>query len=457
MLRLFSPGVWIVVLLAVVSSILVCLLPEAPRDGMQYWTWVREHAAVASSVAVKWNATHPNLPVRVSTLNPTALNTRLLSGFYSGTPVADLVEIERSSIGQVFAGPSDDIGLVDLTDLMDREHLREKINAPSLSPWTFRGRVYGLPHDVHPVMLGYRADLVEAAGIDVTKIETWDDYFRVMRPLMVDRDGDGRPDSYLLNLAPTSLGIHEVLLLQAGGGLIAPDGSPTLNSEINIRIVAQMAVWCAGPNRMTAEINVAGPSAMRLAAEGYAVGFIWPDWAAGATRTALPNMAGKFKLMPLPAFTRGGRRTSVFGGTMLGLTKVSPHREAAWDFAKKVYLAPETAERLYRTFGIVSPIKSNWSLPCYDEPDPYYCGQHVGRLYLNLAADVPLRVPSPYYLQAGDAFNAAMVTVCRAVDDQGLTDPAAVEPIARRVLDTAQANVQRLMSNNLFLKENRHP
>jgi arabinosaccharide transport system substrate-binding protein len=451
MLRLFSPGVWIVVLLAATSTAAIWMLPEAPHDGLQYWTFVREHAAVAEAAAAKWNPAHPNLPVRVSTLTGNTLQTRMLSGFYSGTPIGDLIEIERGLIGQVFAGPGTDIGLVDLTDMLEREHLLENINAPSLSPWTFHGRIYGLPHDVHPVMLVYRADLVEAAGIDVSRIETWDDYFRTMRPLMRDYDGDGRVDTFLLNLAPTSLGLHEVLLLQAGGGLIAPDGSPTLNSEINIRTLAQMAVWCAGPNRVTAEVTVAGPSAMRLANEGYVLAFIAPDWMAGSIRGSLPNMAGKFKVMPLPAWTPGGRHTSVLGGTMVGLTKASPNRDAAWEFAKKVYFAPETAERIFDAFCIVSPIKSNWSLPCYDRPDPYFSGQPIGRLYLKLATDVPLRVPSPYYSQAGDALNVAMVAICRQVDAQRLTEAAAVLPIARRELGESQRQILRLMSNNVFL------
>ena len=452
MLRLFSPGVWIVVLLAGASTVLVWLLPPTPHDGMQFWTFVREHASVANDTAAVWNPAHPSLPVRVSTLTGPTLQTRMQSGFYSNTPIGDLIEVERGLIGQVFAGPESEIGLVDLTDLIEREHLRENINSPSLSPWSFHGRIYGLPHDVHPVMLLYRSDLVEAAGIDVSRIETWDDYFRVMRPLLRDRDGDGRVDSYLLNLAPTSLMLHEILLLQAGGGLFATNGSPTINSEINIHTVAQMAVWCAGPSRSTAEVIIDGPSAMKLADEGYMIAFLTPDWLAGAIRKGLPNMAGKFKVMPLPAWTKGGRRTSVLGGTMVGLTKASPNREAAWEFAKQLYFSKKTAERLYRTFCIVSPIKTNWSLPCYDEPDQYFSGQPIGRLYLNLAADVPLRVPSPYYSQACDVLNSAMISVCRYVDEHALTDPAAVEAEAHRTLDASQAQLLHLMSHNAFLR-----
>jgi arabinosaccharide transport system substrate-binding protein len=167
-------------------------------------------------------------------------------------------------------------------------------------------------------------------------------------------------------------------------------------------------------------------------------------------RNYLPNMAGKFKVMPLPAWTKGGRRTSVLGGTMLGITKACRDPDAAWAFAKQLYFAPETARHLYATYRIVSPIKANWSLPCYDESDEFFSHQPLGRLYLNLAAEVPERISSPYYSSAGSIFGDAVVAVCRHVEQNGLTDPAAVEPEARRQLDKAQRKILHLMRHNVF-------
>jgi len=450
MLRSQSFGLLLITVLAAVSTTLVLVQSDAPQDGLQYWTFDRSHAQVAAQAAAAWNPRHAGLPVRVTALTGPTLLTRMLSGFYSDTPVGDMIEVERSHIGQVFAGPVKDIGFLDLTDRIDRDGLRDVINAPSLSPWSLHARNYGLPHDVHPTMLLYRSDLVEAAGIDVSRIETWDDYFRVMRPLFRDHDGDGRPDTYLLNISPTNIGAHEVLLLQAGGGMFDVSGQPALNSAINVRTVSRMVVWLAGPNRMTADAPTSGPSGIKLANDGYMLGFLTPDWFAGAIKKELPNLAGKFKLMPLPAWERGGRRTSVLGGTMVGITRACADPEAAWAFVRHLYFAPETAERLYATFCIVSPIKSNWTLPCYDAPDPYFSGQPVGRLFLNLAGDVPERIPSPFYAAATNVLNAAMVGICRHVDREAITDPAQVEPEVRRRLDAAQAELLRLMQRNVF-------
>lgn len=451
MLKMFSPGLWLVLLLAAVSSVLVALLPVEPRTGMQLWLFDANHAQISRFIAKDWNRAHPDTPVQVNLLTGAAIQTRMLSGFYSDTPVGDLIEVERTMVGQVFAGPIEDVGFVDLTPRLEQEHLRTGINAPSFSPWTTRGHIFGLPHDVHPVMLLYRSDLVEAAGIDVSQIETWDDYFRLLRPLMVDLDGDGRPDRFLLNASPTSIYNHEVLLLQAGGRMFDEMNHPTLNEARNAWVIARLATWYTGPTRVAAEVNVGGGSAMRMVREGYVLGLLAPDWAAGSVELGLPDMAGKFKLMPLPAWEKGGRRTSVLGGTMIGITKAAPAREAAWAFAKELYLSPEGAERLYAGDRIISPVKANWTQSFYDVPNAYYSGQPIGRMYIQLAPDVPLRPSSPYYAQAQQLLNRSVIQLCRYAEDHRLTDPAALEPEAQRLLDVAQRELKAQIDRNVFL------
>jgi len=455
LLKLFSPGLWIVLLMAVISTVLVALLPVKANRGMQMWVFDANHAKIAGFIAEDWNRAHPATPVQVKLITGAALQTRMLSGFYSDTPVADLIEVERSMIGQVFAGPVADVGFVDLTGRLDRENLRTGINEPSFSPWTTRGHIFGLPHDVHPVMLMYRSDLVEAAGIDMSKIETWDDYFRVLRPLMLDLDGDGRPDRYLLNSSPTSLFYHEVLLLQAGGRLFDNANHPKLNEPLNARILAKMATWYTGPTQVAAEAPIGGPSALQLIREGYVIGLLAPDFIAGQIRMSLPDMAGKFKFMPLPAWEKGGRRTSVLGGTMLGITKAGATTSTAWAFAKQLYLSSDTAHRLYDVARIVTPIKANWNQPFYDEPDPFYSNQRIGRMYIQLAPEVPVRPSSPYYPMTQQLLSSVVIRLCRYADEHRLYDGPSLEPEAQRLLDEAQHKVEAQIHRNAFLRADR--
>jgi arabinosaccharide transport system substrate-binding protein len=300
----------------------------------------------------------------------------------------------------------------------------------------------------------YRSDLVEAAGIDVSKIETWDDYFRLLRPLMVDLDGDGRTDRFLLNSSASSLLFNEVLMLQGGGGFFDVNGHPIMNCDANVRVLSRITTWYVGPRQVANEVNLWTASGLRLINEGYVIGLLAPDWLLGSLAANLPGLAGKVKIMPVPAFEKGGRRTAVLGGTMLGITRNSPHREDAWEFAKQVYLSAATAKRLFDLARIVTPIKSNWHESFYDEPDPYYSNQPVGRILLNLAPDVPRRSSSPFYTQAQQVLNVATIELARYASEHGINEPAALEPEARRILDRAQQQLLLQINHNIFL---RHP
>ena len=437
--------------LAVGSSIGIALLPNHQTVGLQAWAFDAGHVDVYNLLIPDWNKAHPENPLNVKVILGPALQTRMMSGFYAGTPIADMLEIERMQAGPVFAGPLADIGFVDLTDRLRNEGLLDQINAASFSPWTTRGHIFGMPHDVHPTLLAYRCDLVEAAGIDLSKVETWDDYFRAMRPLMRDTDGDGRIDCYPLNGTYANSTTTEVILLQAGGTFFDENGQPLLDSEVNVKILARLATWFAGPNRVVADVSIGSKSGLILMNAGMVIGVIMPDFFAGSMPATLPSLDGKFKLMPLPAWEKGGRRTSVQGGTMMGIAKSTPDVDLAWAALKHLYLSPVGAEHLFLDRGIVTPVKSNWNNPVFDRPSSYFCGQPIGRMYLQVAPDVPLRPSSPYYGQAIARLGNVENQLANLTEDQGITDPAQLEPIARRLLVAAQKDLQAQINRNVFL------
>lgn len=451
-LGLIPPGVWVILILAVASTLAIASRPSSRRDKIQYWIFAKQHQVLYRAMIERWNREHPDHRVEMALLNMPVLGQRMMSGFLSRTPVADVMEVERQIAGTAFTGPLEDVGFVDITDRLKQEGLLEGINTPSLTPWTSRGRIFGIPHDVHPVMLMYRSDIVEAAGIDVTQIKTWDDFFRIMRPLMKDLDGDGRADRYLLNAAPSDPNVAEMLLLQSGGALFDAEERPTMNSVANARTLARLVPWFAGPTRSCrfgqAENSA---SAQQIILDGLVVGVLTPDWLAGTLKQQVPGLSGKVKLMPLPAFDVGGRRTSVWGGTMLAISKASPTPEVDWEFAKAIYLSREMAEGLYRATYIISPIKANWTNPIYDEPDPYFSGQPVGRMYINLAPEVPPRPSSPYSKQAIEKLATSLIALVNYAERNGIYEPSALEPEARRLLDISQAQISRVIDRNVFL------
>ncbi len=450
-LRVLSPGAWVILGLAVASSIGVALLPVRARPESEIWTFLATSLGFYRPGLDDWNRRHPEHPVGIRQVEYSSLQRRMLGGFFAGTPIADMLEIERNIAVRAFVGPLDRIGFVDLTDRLRADGLLDEIPAAVFTPWSSRGRIFGLPIGFHPVLLCYRADLVEAAGIDVSGIETWDDYFRVMRPLMVDRDGDGQPDRYLISGWSSNAGFLDMLMLQADAKLFDDAGRPTLDTPRNAEILARLVGWFTGPNRVAADAPDFSAAGNRQRIEGYVVGTLMPDWLAGSWKLDLPPLAGKVKLMPIPAWERGGRRTSAWGGTMIGIAKSSPRVDEQWRLIKSLYYSPDLAERFYRESTIVTPLRSFRSLPFYREPDPYFCGQTIGLMYLDQVANMPARPSSPFFPEA----HLYIVNVLNALKEYaeatGRYDAGTLEPKARELLAAAQVSFQRQVDRNPFL------
>ncbi len=447
-----SPGAWVLIVMALASSAAVMAVPQPRKADLEMWTFARVHADMYEPILERASAQRPERSVRLVQFSLPVLERRMLSAFLSGTPVADLIEVERALVGRAFLGPPDLIGFQDLTDLIERDGLTEIINPPSFSPWMNRGRIYGLPHDVHPVMLGYRADIVEAAGIDVSTIETWDDFIRIMSPLMADKDGDGTPDHYLLGIWETDSPKLESLMLQAGGGYFAPDGSLSLATPTNARVLAAVADWLSGPDRIADDVPDFTGSGNQLKVDGHAIAYLMPDWMCAIWRKEMPQLAGKVKVMPLPAWERGGRRTSVWGGTMLGLSRTSPRLDDAWETAKELYLSHDLALVAYKEADLISPVMSFWDDPMYDEPDPYFSHQPKGRMFIDLAPDVPRRVSSPFHPMVEQRMRDAAAAVFRYARANVSATRDQLEAKSMEELTRIQAIVHRWMDRNAFTR-----
>jgi len=448
-----SPSAMAVFAMAIGTGVVVALLPVEKAQGIEFWVISSAHRDSYLEHVAQWGREHPQIPFTMRLLHASAAERQMLSGFLSGTPMADMLEVHEGIYPKAFLGPVEQIGFLDITDRLHEEGLYEQINEPSFSTMTSRGQIFGLPHDVHPVLLAYRSDIVEAAGIGVSQIEIWDDYFCAMRPLMADHDGDGRPDRYLLNLSELMAPQIALLLLQNNGLLFDEDDSPVFASERNARTLATIMTWLVGPQRVATEVTGSISGGNRQHLEGTVIGNLMTDWQLGGWKLEIPQLAGKIKLMPLPAFERGGRRTSVWGGSMIGINKRSTHIEACWEMAKYLYTSADVAEKTWRLTNILSPVKALWHEPFYHEPDLFCSGQRVGTLYIEAAPDVPRRSSSPYTNIAFARISSVAIALRSYAEQHGIYDAETLAPEALRLLQIEQESLRKLISRNIFFGE----
>ena len=441
-----APASLLMVALLAGAALLATSAASPPKADLVFTTFSKEHKQAYEPIAAAFGREH-GITIELQHADMRALQSRLQSGFLAGAEVPDLVELAEPAMGYFTKGPLDDIGFVDLTARIRDEGVDRMIPAGRFAMWTSRGHIFALPHDVHPVALVYRRDLVAELGIDPASLTTWDEVMRIGRRITADVDGDGVVDRYLLDLpADGDFGLR-TLLLQRGGGLFDEHGQPAFDDEAAVEVCTWYARATHGRDRIAFPAGWGQPLAKAMH-DGVALFYIAPDWRTRQFELDVPDLSGKLGLMPLPAWTAGGRRTSTWGGTGISITKSCRHPDLAWQLIRRLYLQSDGMGERFASSNILPPFAAAWELPEVRAPRPYWNGVAIGSFYAALAPDVPPNWVTPYTELANNKLNEAFNAIAVA-HERGETDLAGV---ARRELTRCADYVRRAMARNRFLE-----
>ena len=149
-----------------------------------------------------------------------------------------MVELLYGTMGTFTKGPLEDVRLMDLTERVRSSGLYDELVTNRWARWTSRGHIFALPHDVHPVMLVYRKDLVAQEGIDPATLTTWDEFCRVGREVVrKNTTADGVVNRYMLDLPSDGGDILRLLMLQHGADLFDAAGNVTFDDNNTLDVV----------------------------------------------------------------------------------------------------------------------------------------------------------------------------------------------------------------------------
>lgn len=436
--------------IALVSTLLVVVAESGEaRDKAEltFALFAPNHMPMYRRAIPEFERKH-GVKVSLQLVHSRALQQRLQNSMLAKTEVPDLVEIQEGSIGVFARGPLEEVGLVDLTERLSKEGYRERIVESRFSPWSSRQHVFAVPHDVHPVMLMYRADLVEKLGIDVDSLTTWDAFVEAGRRVTRDLDGDGIADRYMIDLPTSGAWGLTLLLRQQGISYVDADGRVAFDQPKTVDTLFWYIHQVFGPQRIAWECGW-GQTLVKAMTDGLALFYIAPDWRTFVLAFDAPNLAGKLKLMPLPAWEPGGRRTSVWGGSGLAIPKGSPKQELAWEFAKHLYFNPKELGRRFLESNIIPPFKDAWDLPEFRTKNAYFSGQELGTMYAALAKETPPAWTSGYSQQAEGKVSEAYL---RGVAHFKTKGDAGLRELLQREVAAAAVYVNRSMARNVWAR-----
>ncbi len=360
---------------AVRCGLLLVLLcgcePAANRNdsaSVEVWGW---NIAAASLEALKpaFQERRPDVAVNI-TMSGTAMQSRFLLSLIAGVGAPDVSQLQLVDAPQFTPSGK----LMDLTELAGAY-------AGQFTPsfWAnclHEGRLYAIPWDMGPCAVFYKRDIFARCGVDPDAIETWDDYIEAGKRIVAASGGR------TFMLAASTAGLFdyfEILIQQTGGGLFDAEGRIMIRDPGNRRALevlrAILDAGIAAPINAFSHEYYASFQSDKLATYPLAV------WLGGSIKEYAPQTAGNWGVFRLPAPHPGGPRASNLGGSVLVIPEQSDRSEAAWAFIEHVLCTPEAQIAQYRNFDLFPCLMTVFDDPFFDEPDPFYAGQRVRRLF----------------------------------------------------------------------------
>lgn len=342
--------------------------------------------------------------------------SRLLSG--SGAPAVATMESVDA------AAWVDTGGLRDISAWIEDAGVKEGFVSGKWGPLTKDGKTYALPWDIGPVGAFYRKDVADEHGLDLESVETWDQFIA---------EGEKLPDgTALMNLPPNDYdGVWRMMFRQLGGLPFTDSGAVNIHSEKSLRVARQMkAAHDAG---VTSSVASWSSEWFNRFGEGSIAALYGGAWMEGTLKAELGDTSGNWRVIKPPAYESGGNRATNWGGSNLVIADQVSDAKArrAWDYMQFTLANEEMQIKMYQNYGIFPAYKPAYQSDAFDEGSEFLGGQAAGRLFAEIAPEIPSYVYTTDTPEITKAINAKF----KKMIDGTLSPKEAVEGAAQQVAD----------------------
>jgi ABC-type glycerol-3-phosphate transport system substrate-binding protein len=348
----------------------------------------------ASGVLTSFLEAYPDIEVEYLIMAPNDVYTNLPLALTAGEDLPDVVLVENSHLSQ-FVHMGGGVGLTDLSDKV--EPYVDLMNDYKWTDCILDGKYYCMPWDSGPVVMYYRRDVFDAAGLpsepeEVTKlIATWDDYLEACRTIKEETGAY----CFAHNKANNFGRLYEMALWEQGLGYYDLEtGEVTVDSPENVATLEMLGqFWeedLASDNLEwtdpwyaelgTAELSE-GPIATLVEAAWMEV--FMKSWIA-------PGTAGLWGVAYMPSVTGAGPRTSNDGGSTFVIPAKAPNPEAAWAFVEYTLGNRDSQLAMFEVSGFIPSLETTYDDELFEQGQDFFGGQNTFAIY----ADTVMKIPS---------------------------------------------------------------
>jgi ABC-type glycerol-3-phosphate transport system substrate-binding protein len=363
--------------------------PDRTEGEITVWDRSGDLFEVFEGVIADFNAKYPGIKVNHVAVD---IDAKLQNTLITGADVPDGVFLDDAKVG----GFTD--YLWDLSDVL--APYAADIAQQKLDVNTVGGGVYGVPFDLDPGLLFYNAAALEAAGIEVEDISTYDDLLQAARDYKA-----AVPDAAPIHLEQSAfLGQLqlEMYASQLGTSIADADGSLRLDTPEFERILTFLDT--VRQEGLGTRAEYLTPTDIAELDNGNQVFYPWAIWFSFAPQQVLTETSGDWRATQLPAWDAGGARSGAMGGSSFVLPKDGPNADLAWLFYEFLmfdeagYAAVWGPGEVYPE-GLATSIPS--FTPAADPAKPLYAeitalgGQDLWTVATEAGAQIPGGTPTP--------------------------------------------------------------
>lgn len=361
----------------------------ALEGKLTVWSW--DVAADAlKALAPQFEKMHPDLDVVVEDMGNQQVYDQVLAGCSAGGfNLPDVVTFENGNAEKYWQNFPDCFVSLNQFNVDS-----VKKDFPDFK-WTelMKGETtYAMPWDSGPVVIFYRRDLYEKAGVDAQGIETWDDYIAAGKKVLASSNGKVK---MAFSGHASNDNWFSMMANQNGCSYFKGSGSSvkvTVNQPGCVKALDKLK------NLTDADLLGDGGWDGKLQAlkANRSASAMYGAWYEGSVRDFMPEQHGKWGVHLMPAFEKGGVRASNNGGSALSIASSSKNQKAAYEFMLFALTNEENQQAMWKNQGLVPSYLPAAQTSFANEAQPYWGNQQIWKLIMGTMDQVQPIQGTPY-------------------------------------------------------------
>ncbi|WP_171102216.1 extracellular solute-binding protein [Ruegeria sp. HKCCD7255] len=339
------------------------------ENDITVWAWGSAAPALQATVD-GFNAQHSDIKVTIEQNGYSDVKSRVLAACAAGgAGLPDIFQFQNVEMELITAQFPD--CAADLVPLGFDQSAQSAFPDFKLFAQKQGDRVLGMPWDSGPVMMFYRRDFYENAGVSLEDIETWDDFIEAGKKVQAANDGVTMINDNLNGGAE----FFRMIAEEQGCGYFSADGNQ----------ITMAQPGCVAALEVIGKLNEAGlvtaanfNEKLQNNAAGVVATQMSGAWMEGPIRNNAPeDQAGKWGIYEMPSVVDGGARAANFGGSLLAVAGNSDQKEAAYAFLSYALGSVEGQVTMLKDQGLVPSLTTALNDPFVSEPSAFWGDQAI--------------------------------------------------------------------------------